>query len=163
MAIKNKAEPLPQRMEGNQLHRYSKVLDDHIGEVHYSARVLPACPSLKWSKGRLLNRTAPTNLYKSQKLLSLNLDAIPIPPLYRNIGSKAAVQGMEVEDWIGVQDSAVFGADDHLTFSLIWLFLLLCIVCYFSYRYCKTRFRVRRRKPRIQRFLLALSTQRNVV
>ena len=33
---------LPQRMEKNKLHRYSKVLDTNIGDV-YSTRSLPRC------------------------------------------------------------------------------------------------------------------------
>jgi membrane-bound transcription factor site-1 protease len=58
-------------MDGNRLHRFSKVLDTNIGNVHLSSRVLPACPKLKLSDAKPLNKTAPSNLYKAQKLLSL--------------------------------------------------------------------------------------------
>ena len=63
---------LPQRMEGNRLHRFSKVLDTNIGQDHVSTRVLPACPTLSYSDPVPLNKTAPSNLYKSQKLLLLD-------------------------------------------------------------------------------------------
>ena len=59
-------------MDGNRLHRFSKVLDTNIGNVHLSSRVLPPCPRLKVSPGKPLNKTAPSNLYKAQKLLSLS-------------------------------------------------------------------------------------------
>ncbi|WAR11340.1 MBTP1-like protein, partial [Mya arenaria] len=36
---------LPERMEGNHLHRYSKVIEGHMGTPR--ARPLPPCPSLK--------------------------------------------------------------------------------------------------------------------
>ena len=155
----NRADNLPSRMEGNQLHRYSKVLDNNIGEVHFSTRVLPPCPRLKWAHPHPLNRTAPTNLYKTQKLLSLNLDTIPFPIQRENI--KITNFG-EVEDWMGVQDTTVFGTDDMMTWSMAWLFLLLCLVCYVSYRYCKARYCLRRRKPKMRRLLSAVSGPRNV-
>jgi membrane-bound transcription factor site-1 protease len=157
---------LPTRMEGNQLHRYSKVLESNIGDVH-STRVLPTCPHLKWAVHHALNRTAPSNLYKAQKLLSMSLDVPPLPVLRddmllerrrllpdQNFG--------EVDDWIGVHDSAVFGAEDHMTWSLLWIFLLLCVVCFISYRYCKARYRLRRRKPRLQKLISAVAGPRNV-
>ena len=79
------APSLPKRMENNQLHRYSKVLESsHIGESHLSTRILPPCPHLKWAQQHPLNRTAPSNLYKAQKLLSLNIDAM-MPPLHRQV------------------------------------------------------------------------------
>ena len=99
---------LPQRMEGNRLHRFSKVLDtSSIGREHISTKILPKCPILDISIAEPLNRTgnyftslgqlflsfiadlryylllsltyhllnffsAPSNLYKSQKLLLLD-------------------------------------------------------------------------------------------
>lgn len=59
----------PQRMEGNRLYLYSKVLENNLGEAH--ARALPQCPHLVWAQAVPLNVSAPSNLYKSQKLLSV--------------------------------------------------------------------------------------------
>ncbi|XP_071040953.1 membrane-bound transcription factor site-1 protease isoform X2 [Parasteatoda tepidariorum] len=70
------AKDLPQRMEGNHLYRYSKVLEHHLGTPH--TRPLPACPRLSWVRPEPLNKSGPSTLYKAQKLLSVNLDA-PFP------------------------------------------------------------------------------------
>lgn len=60
---------LPERMDGNRLYRFSKVLEGHLGDVR--TRSLPQCPHLVWAKPVPLNQSAPGNLYQSQKLLSL--------------------------------------------------------------------------------------------
>ncbi|XP_035231540.1 membrane-bound transcription factor site-1 protease-like [Stegodyphus dumicola] len=70
------AKDLPQRMEGNHLYRYSKVLEHHLGTPHI--RPLPTCPRLSWVHPQPLNKSGPSALYKAQKLLSVNLDA-PFP------------------------------------------------------------------------------------
>lgn len=71
----NKIETeIAQRMEGNRLFRYSKVLAGHLGESQ--ARALPQCPHLVWTQPIPLNISAPSNLYQSQKLLSIE-DAVP--------------------------------------------------------------------------------------
>lgn len=80
---------LPHRMEGNHLHRYSKVLEHNLGSSNPTTssgfpvkiRPLPACQSLKWQTPQPLNLSAPSNLYKSQKLLSIGgLDAVGLLP-----------------------------------------------------------------------------------
>ena len=48
---------LPQRMEGNRLHRFSKVLDTSIGRDHFNTKILPKCPTLDISVAEPLNRT----------------------------------------------------------------------------------------------------------
>lgn len=60
---------VPVRMEGNRLYRYSKVLEVNLGEPQ--TRPLPQCPHLSWSQPLPLNISAPSNLYQSQRLLSL--------------------------------------------------------------------------------------------
>lgn len=57
-------------MEGNHLYRYSKVLEHHLGNPQ--TRPLPSCPSYKYEIPLPLNISAPSNLYKSQKLLSVS-------------------------------------------------------------------------------------------
>ncbi len=79
------ATVLPARMENNQLHRYSKVLESNIGESGHSTRPLPACPHLKWAAAQPLNRTAPSNLYKTQRLLSLNIESPLLPLFHRQV------------------------------------------------------------------------------
>lgn len=71
----NKVETeIPQRMKENRLFRYSKVLAGHLGESQ--ARALPQCPHLVYTQPIPLNISAPSNLYQSQKLLSIE-DAVP--------------------------------------------------------------------------------------
>lgn len=48
---------LPERMEGNHLYRYSKVLGNH--PVGSQSRVLPVCPHLVWAQSHPLNQSAP--------------------------------------------------------------------------------------------------------
>ena len=63
---------LPQRMEGNRLHRFSKVLDtSSIGREHISTKILPKCPILDISIAEPLNRTGNyfTSLVKPRVLL----------------------------------------------------------------------------------------------
>jgi len=49
---------LPERMEGNQLHRYSKVLSGSLGSIH--TKPLPACSHLAWAIAKPLNISAPS-------------------------------------------------------------------------------------------------------
>ncbi|XP_054714164.1 membrane-bound transcription factor site-1 protease-like [Uloborus diversus] len=51
------AKSLPQRMEGNHLYRYSKVLEHHLGTPH--TRPLPTCPRLSWVRPQPLNKSGP--------------------------------------------------------------------------------------------------------
>ena len=141
---------LPERMENNNLHKYSKVLENNMGNRHAS-RVLPICPRRKWAASIPLNKTAPNNLYKAQKLLSLNLENVPaLPSHFNEFPLIPDDDKLNSVDWVGIQDTPV---DDH--WSLFWIFILLCCVCFISYRYCKTKYRLRRRKPRLQKLLNA--------
>jgi membrane-bound transcription factor site-1 protease len=81
---------VPVRMEGNRLYRYSKVLEGNLGESQ--ARPLPQCPHLVWAHPIPLNVSAPSNLYQSQKLLSLMEDvALPTINIENIIRGKSAV------------------------------------------------------------------------
>ncbi|KAJ8303003.1 hypothetical protein KUTeg_019399 [Tegillarca granosa] len=60
---------LPDRMEGNHLHRYSKVIEGHLGTPR--SRPLPTCQRLVWSKPQPLNQSAPSSLSKKIKMCSL--------------------------------------------------------------------------------------------
>ncbi|PNF21813.1 Membrane-bound transcription factor site-1 protease [Cryptotermes secundus] len=54
----NRITDLPQRMEGNHLYRYSKVLENHMDTLQ--TRALPPCPHLVWAQPIPLNKSAPT-------------------------------------------------------------------------------------------------------
>ena len=43
---------------GNHLHRYSKVIEGHMGSPR--SRPLPTCPNLAWAKPNILNISAPS-------------------------------------------------------------------------------------------------------
>lgn len=59
-------------------YRYSKVLEGHLGDSQ--AKALPHCPRLEFAQPIPLNVSAPTNLYQTQKLLSLMEDQpLPVP------------------------------------------------------------------------------------
>lgn len=66
---------VPFRMDDNRLYRYSKVLQGNLGDAH--AKPLPQCPHLVWAQPQPLNVSAPSNLYQSQKLLSL-IEDVPL-------------------------------------------------------------------------------------
>ncbi|XP_060535660.1 membrane-bound transcription factor site-1 protease isoform X2 [Cylas formicarius] len=67
----------PRRMDQNKLHRFSKVLEGKLGEAQ--PKQLPQCPHLVWAFPIPLNASAPSNLYQSQKLLSLMEDVNVVP------------------------------------------------------------------------------------
>jgi len=149
------ADSLPERMEKNQLHRYSKVLETNIGNV-YSVRPLPACQKLEWSPHIPINTSSPSSLIKPQKLLSLGVE-VPLP--LRNRVENILQDGFEV-DWLGSADSV---AEQHLNWSMMWVFLTLCAMSYVIYRYCTTRYRLRRRPHRFNRLISAVSGKGGVV
>ncbi|XP_042143236.1 membrane-bound transcription factor site-1 protease isoform X4 [Ixodes scapularis] len=125
---------LPKRMEGNRLHRYSKVLQNRPGVPEL--RALPPCPALNWAVPLPLNQSAPSStLWKSQKLLSIEqlplgvggggipdtADDLPMPSLKQrwggwalphdqddaDAGSQEAVSLEEVD-----MNDALLGAED---------------------------------------------------
>ena len=156
---------LPQRMEDNRLHRFSKVLETNIGAddrqtASTSTRILPQCHKLRPSKAQPLNRTAPTNLYRAQKLMSLNsnidLESLFISHKEKNMKANAKGDGeegkeQEVDDWLGnLANFASLEHDQMLNSSrssyhnisnqmLFWIFCLLCFLCYIGYKYYRKR------------------------
>ncbi|CAG0885029.1 unnamed protein product [Darwinula stevensoni] len=65
---------LPQRMKGSHLHRYSKVLESNLGssdDTMGHARPIPGCPKLELALPIPINMSAPTNLFKTTRLLSV--------------------------------------------------------------------------------------------
>ncbi|XP_045191862.2 membrane-bound transcription factor site-1 protease-like [Mercenaria mercenaria] len=151
------APVLPERMEGNHLHRYSKVIEGHLGTPR--ARPLPVCPNLVWAKPHPLNITAPSNLYQPQKLLSINnFDAVNLnvmggPKENFMSESESAIKDLpnQVEQKSpgqsytqDVDTSAVFPALAFLGTALVVLFLLN--------QYYKGRSKPKRKRPRTKKF-----------
>eukprot|EP00057_Strongylocentrotus_purpuratus_P020901 XP_011675375.1 PREDICTED: multidrug resistance-associated protein 5 [Strongylocentrotus purpuratus] len=140
-------DTLPTRMEGNHLYRYSKVLEAHLGEPR--ARPLPACPQLAWAIGEPLNFSAPSNLYKHQKLLSVPEAFLP---LVRRNGQPAAPQLMKEENEPhgpgGFNPNlSASGLDQFWGIPLIGLFSVLLVMGFLFYQVQQRRTRPRRRKP----------------
>merc|ERR1719412_245694 len=135
---------LPQRMEGNRLHRFSKVLDTSIGRDHFNTKILPKCPTLDISVAEPLNRTAPSNLYKSQKLLLLDNSVsqmdLPMSNLMAvNKQDKEFHPGV-VDDWLGdLMGNEAFDdterelyLDQHLSVAS------LLLICAYLFRLLRT-------------------------
>lgn len=150
---------LPLRMEGNHLHRYSKVLEGHLGSPR--SRPLPQCPRLSWTPAQPLNVSAPSNLYQQQKLLSTGLD-IPIPigidrhdselmPNVPGIVKETGVfpQGVDLQmkranEIQDVDTNNVFPVVAFVATGLVLLFLLN--------QYYKSRSKPKKRRPRLKKF-----------
>nr|XP_002122807.1 membrane-bound transcription factor site-1 protease [Ciona intestinalis] len=60
------AGEFPNRMEGNHLFKYSKVLEAHLGKP--IPRPLPSCSSLEWELPFFINESSPQFMWKPQKL-----------------------------------------------------------------------------------------------
>ena len=119
-------------------------MDTNIGQDHVSTRVLPACPTLSYSDPVPLNKTAPSNLYKSQKLLLLDGAAnIEFPANLMTVDSQKESKIQHVDDWLGdlvgrepFEDADY--EDQHLSLaSLFLIFIVICLGCYLMYRYCR--------------------------
>ena len=147
---------LPQRMEDNRLHRFSKVLETNIGADQTSTtRILPQCRQLQGSKAQPLNRTAPTNLYRAQKLMSLSsnidLESLMISNKQKPKQNLEDELVLEVDDWMGNMANFASMENDegyplyssrsyHLSNQMLfWIFCFLCILCYMGYKCYRKR------------------------
>nr|XP_054748279.1 membrane-bound transcription factor site-1 protease-like [Lytechinus pictus] len=142
-------DTLPTRMEGNHLYRYSKVLEAHLGEP--KPRPLPACPQLAWAIGEPLNFSAPSNLYKHQKLLSVPEAFLPLVPNRRN-GQPVVPQLMKEENEPNGpggfnQNLSASALDQFGPIPLIGIISVLLVMGFLFYQVQQRRTRPRRRKP----------------
>ncbi|XP_067651684.1 membrane-bound transcription factor site-1 protease-like isoform X1 [Haliotis asinina] len=139
---------LPERMEGNHLHRYSKVLEGHLGTARH--RPLPTCPHLVWAPPHPLNKSAPSNLYQHQKLMFIELEP-PLPP----------VKGKDnlLNPIVGIKDKPGFIADPqyggpHVVQDTSNVFPVLAflstglVVLFLLNQYYRSRSRPKRKRPR---------------
>ncbi|CAB3366260.1 Hypothetical predicted protein [Cloeon dipterum] len=157
--------PLPQRMDGNHLYRYSKVIESHMGGVR--TKPLPQCPHLVWAPPNPLNKSAPTNLYKSQKLLSV-LPKSPLEldlraPLLNGGGQKHSFQ--PPANWNNAANPIVDVQDTEISPSPLAILSLLTIVCAVCFCCLRRRSfitpvtasrRSRRKQQRLRKLVMAL-------
>ncbi|CAG9770661.1 unnamed protein product [Ceutorhynchus assimilis] len=145
---------LPERMEGNRLYRFSKVLESDLGETH--TRALPQCPHLVWANPVPLNQSAPGNLYQAQKLLSVIEEAhVPLGNNEENTIKDASAgengNGEFIEwSWRNKPvDSPV--KHDSYDVSLTIVIILALLLCYFGIKFY-------RRKPKKRKLCRKLLT-----
>ncbi|XP_074645435.1 membrane-bound transcription factor site-1 protease-like [Tubulanus polymorphus] len=145
------ATDLPVRMEGNNLHRYSKVLQNHLGIE--KSRPLPSCPHHVWALPSPINESAPGNLFKHQKLLSIGLE--PPLPLINNKQENLIPNSILENPGNPPLDKVpgpIFNLQNKLTMFPVLAFLAMCFVLLFFFnQLCKGKTKPRRRKPRLKR------------
>ncbi|XP_054567330.1 membrane-bound transcription factor site-1 protease isoform X2 [Eptesicus fuscus] len=141
----------PERMEGNHLHRYSKVLEARLGGPE--PRALPACPHLSWAKPQPLNETAPSNLWKHQKLLSIDLDKVVLPNFRSNRPQVRPLSPGESGAW-DIPGGIMPGRYNQEVGQTIPVFAFLgamVVLAFFVVQINKAKSRPKRRKPRVKR------------
>lgn len=153
-----KHEELPERMENNNLHRYSKVLEHHLGNPQ--TRPLPSCPSFKYETPIPLNKSAPSNLFKSQKLFSVSGIDIQLPFPQQKQDNFEHYQSSRWETATLLTDFK----DTDVRFSFlttICLFILvvvaILVIKQFHFRSSKPR--KRRSRTTVRRLLLQLPSR----
>uniref|UniRef100_A0A665UQG2 Membrane-bound transcription factor site-1 protease n=1 Tax=Echeneis naucrates TaxID=173247 RepID=A0A665UQG2_ECHNA len=143
--------PLPQRLEGNHLYRYSKVLEAHLGDP--KPRPLPACPHLSWAKPQPVNETAPSNLWKHQKLLSVDLDKVALPNVRAYRPQVRPLSPGESGAW-DIPGGIMPGHYNQEVGQTIPVFAFLgamVVMSFFVVQLTKAKSKPKRRKPRIKR------------
>ncbi|XP_030588228.1 membrane-bound transcription factor site-1 protease isoform X2 [Archocentrus centrarchus] len=143
--------PLPQRLEGNHLYRYSKVLEAHLGDP--KPRPLPACPHLSWAKPQPVNETAPSNLWKHQKLLSVDLDKVTLPNVRAYRPQVRPLSPGESGAW-DIPGGIMPGRYNQEVGQTIPVFAFLgamVVLSFFVVQLTKSKSKPKRRKPRIKR------------
>uniref|UniRef100_A0A8C5FNF4 Membrane-bound transcription factor peptidase, site 1 n=1 Tax=Gadus morhua TaxID=8049 RepID=A0A8C5FNF4_GADMO len=143
--------PLPQRLEGNHLYRYSKVLEPHLGDP--KPRPLPACPHLSWAKPQPLNETAPSNLWKHQKLLSVDLDKVALPNVRPYRPQVRPLSPGESGAW-DIPGGIMPGRYNQEVGQTIPVFAFLgamVVLSFFVVQLTKAKSKPKRRKPRVKR------------
>ncbi|KAM7101422.1 membrane-bound transcription factor site-1 protease isoform X2 [Mycteria americana] len=139
------------RQKGNHLHRYSKVLEAHLGDP--KPRSLPACPHLSWAKPQPLNETAPSNLWKHQKLLSIDLDKVALPSFRQNRPQVRPLSPGESGAWDipgGIMPGR-YNQDVGQTIPVFAFLGAMVVLAFFVVQINKAKSRPKRRKPRVKR------------
>ncbi|XP_050499570.1 membrane-bound transcription factor site-1 protease isoform X1 [Diabrotica virgifera virgifera] len=129
----------PHRMEGNRLYRYSNVLEKSLGEAQ--ARPIPPCPHLIYTQPVPLNVSAPSNLYQSQKLLSLIEEVNVLLPLDNNIKDASGLDSKgEFIEWSWRnKPTTVSNKNENFDLTLTFLVFLSLVVIYYSVKWYKPK------------------------
>lgn len=133
----------PTRMEGNHLHRYSKVIDGSQGSTHHHP--LPQCPSLVWAKPYPINKSAPSDIYQPQRLLSIDIESPLNSANHPDVGF-AAARDPALLDLQPHLSGPVLG-QDRFTWFPVLAFLGTSLVALFLFnQYYKTKSRPKRKQ-----------------
>ncbi len=160
----------PQRMEGNQLFKYSKVINEQL-----KRKPLPACLTMHLQTAIPLNTTAPDNLFKSQKLLSVDIDprlfdAPLMPPnsgetangdetVNKEANNEETFEHYDELSWSNSRLSNLFSGSKFLRvryesetvfslYTLLTLLVIILVVLYLLRHRLVCSSRGRRRRPR---------------
>lgn len=153
----------PQRMEGNQLFKYSKVINEQ-----FKRKPLTSCLTIKFETAIPLNTTAPDNLFKSQKLLSIDDPRLLDAPLMSNSEETKDNEAVKDEEtfehydelsWSNSRMSNFFSGSKFLRvryeseraislYTLLMLFIILLVVLYLARHKLFYSSRGRKRRPR---------------
>ncbi|KAK3086362.1 hypothetical protein FSP39_017399 [Pinctada imbricata] len=143
---------LPVRMEGNHLHRYSKVIEGHLGKPR--SRTLPSCPHLVYAQAHPINKSAPFNLFQQQKLLSVGLEE----SVRVNHQDSAALRDDSLlhQDMLGVGPephgaAAVQEVDSNNFFPVLAFLATGLVLLFILNQYYRTRSKPKRKRPRLKK------------
>lgn len=125
---------LPQRIQGSNFKRHSKVVaSESTGTGHY--RPLPSCPTITLALPKPIKESTPTNLYKSQKLLSVGSGIMAANPvsqeqdslwLKRHIG--ASVPFFYNNDLSRGINNMEQNQQDHLVVVNQWYYVVVIVI-----------------------------------
>ncbi|KAB0406811.1 hypothetical protein E2I00_012385, partial [Balaenoptera physalus] len=127
------------------------VLEARLGGPE--PRALPACPHLSWAKPQPLNETAPSNLWKHQKLLSIDLDKVVVPSFRPNRPQVRPLSPGESGAW-DIPGGIMPGRYNQEVGQTIPVFAFLgamVVLAFFVVQINKAKSRPKRRKPRVKR------------
>ena len=123
------------------------VVDSNCFTLVLQTRPLPVCSQLVYSVAIPLNKSAPSNLYHSQKLLSISVDSVlPIVPVER-LHNPFQTSDLDVEESTSVRSN-------HWSISTKAALMVMTVVALMAlYQLYRNRInRPRRRKsPRLKR------------
>ncbi|XP_052062556.1 membrane-bound transcription factor site-1 protease-like [Mytilus californianus] len=144
---------LPTRMEGNHLHRYSKVIEGHLGST--VSKVLPPCPHQVWAKPHPLNKTANINLFQQQKLLSVGLDEAVI---IGNERKTLDIGAQEIKEPVGLPHEphfrdrhSVHNVDTAGVYPVLAFVGTGLVLLFLLNQYYKGKAKTKKKRPRLKK------------
>jgi membrane-bound transcription factor site-1 protease len=129
--IRTPPSSLPQRMEGNRLHLYSRVLDPQDSA---RTRLPPPCPHLIWAKPRPINSSVPSNLL------------MPRNPMYNPSEGDSEFESVLLEGKRGE------GPEGGANFLLLGVAAVLVFLVWWTCRRPRKKARSRARRSLIAKF-----------